>query len=56
MTMMEPTNAEIIFYAVIAVVGLVMMLLACAGTKDNTIEMTWTKKRDIARVEKSWCK
>ena len=55
MTMMEPTNAEIIFYAVIAVVGLVM-LLACAGVKDNTIEMTWTKKRDIARVEKSWYK
>ena len=55
MTMMEPTNAEIIFYVVIAVIGLVM-LLVCAGTKDNTIEMTWTKKRDIARVEKSWCK
>ena len=55
MTIMEPTNAEIIFYVVIAVIGLVM-LLVCAGTKDNTIEMTWTKKRDIARVEKSWCK
>ena len=55
MTMMEPTNAEIIFYAVFAVIGLVM-LLACAGIKDDTIEMTWTKKRDIARVEKSWCK
>lgn len=55
MTMMEPTNAEIIFYAVIAVIGLVM-LLVCAGIKDNTIEMTWTKKRDIARVEKSWYK
>ena len=53
--MMEPTNAEIFFYAVVAVVGLVM-LLVCAGTKDNTIEMTWTKKRDIARVEKSWYK
>lgn len=50
--MMEPTNAEIIFYAVVAVVGLVM-LLVCTGAKDNTIEMTWTKKRDIARVEKS---
>lgn len=55
MTMMEPTNSEIIFYAVIAVIGLVM-LLVCASAKDNTIEMTWTKKRDIARVEKSWYK
>jgi hypothetical protein len=52
---MEPTNAEIIFYVVIAVICLVM-LLACASAKDNTIEMTWTKKRDIARVEKSWYK
>ena len=49
--MMEPTNAEIIFYAVIAVIGLVMLLVS-AGIKDDTIEMTWTKKRDIARVEK----
>ena len=53
--MMEPTNAEIIFYAVIAVVSLVIVL-ACAGAKNDTIEMTWTKKRDIARVEKSWYK
>ena len=53
--MMGPTNAEIIFYAVVAVVGLVM-LLTCAGAKDDTIEITWTKKRDIARVEKSWYK
>ena len=53
--MMEPTNAEIIFYAVIAVIGLVMLLIG-AGIKDDTIEMTWTKKRDIARVEKSWYK
>ena len=53
--MMEPTNAEIIFYAVIAVIGLVMLLIG-AGIKDDAIEMTWTKKRDIARVEKSWYK
>lgn len=50
--MMEPTNAEVIFYLVIAVIGLVI-LLASASLKDNTIEMTWTKKRDIARTEKS---
>jgi len=55
MTMMEPTNAEIIFYAVFAVIGLVM-LLAGIGIKSDTIEMTWTKKRDISRVEKSWYK
>ena len=53
--MMEPTNAEIIFYVVIAVIALVMLLVS-AGIKDDTIEMTWTKKRDIARVEKSWYK
>ena len=53
--MMEPTNAEVIFYVVIAVISLVI-LLACTRIKDDTIEMTWTKKRDIARVEKSWHK
>lgn len=53
--MMEPPNAEIIFYAVVAVIGLVMLLIG-AGIKDDSIEMTWTKKRDIARVEKSWYK
>ena len=53
--MMEPTNAEVIFYVVIAVIGLVI-LLACASIKDDTIEMTWTKKRDIARAEKKWYK
>jgi hypothetical protein len=49
--MMEPTNAEIIFYAVIAVVGLVMLLVG-SRMPDDTIEMTWGKKRDIARAER----
>ena len=48
---MEPTNAEVIFYVVIAVISLVI-LLACTSIKDDTIEITWTKKRDIAREEK----
>lgn len=52
---MEPTNAEIIFYAVFAVIGLIF-LIGALFTKDDTIEMTWTKKRDIARAERRWSK
>lgn len=49
--MMEPTNAEIIFYAVITIVCLVVLLVG-SNAPNNTIEMTWGKKRDIARAER----
>lgn len=52
---MEPTNAELIFYAVLGVIGLIFLICAMR-TKDDTIEMTWTKKRDIERAEKRWNK
>ena len=52
---MEPTNAELIFYAVLGVIGLIFLICAMC-TKDDTIEMTWTKKRDIARAERRWSK
>ena len=52
---MEPTNATSIFYAVLAVAAL-FFVVCCARTKDDSIEMTWTKKRDLARYERSWNK
>ena len=48
---MEPTICEVIFWIVFAVVSLVILAF-CVGEPDDTIEMTWGKKRDIARAER----
>lgn len=50
---MEPTNAELIIGTIIAVVGLIFLLVACAN-KDDPIEMDSFKRRDIARRERKW--
>jgi hypothetical protein len=52
---MEPTNAEIIFYAVFAVIGLIF-LIGAMFTKSDTIDITWGQRRDWERREKEWYK
>ena len=43
---MEPTNATIIFYAVLAVAAL-FFVLCCARTKDDSIEMIWLGTKGV---------
>ena len=50
---MEPTNNAIIFMAVIAIIGIVIVVKALT-TPDDTIEMNQFERRDIARREKEW--
>jgi hypothetical protein len=50
---MEPTIAEIIWGAVIALGGFIFLLIALAQP-DDTIEMDEFKRRDIAREERRW--
>lgn len=52
---MEPTNAELITTAILAIAGIIFLLIALAQPND-TIEMTDSKQRDIARREKEWYK
>jgi hypothetical protein len=49
---MEPTTAELIFYLIAGVIGLVFFLRILAT--DGDVEMTWGKRRDLARAEKGW--
>ena len=50
---MEPTIAEIIWGAVIALAGFIFLAFAFAQP-DDTIEMDSFKRRDIARREREW--
>lgn len=52
---MEPTNAEIIFYCVMAVIGIIFLIKAMC-TPSDCIEITWGQRRDWERNEKRWSK
>lgn len=52
---MEPTNAEIIFYAVLAVIGLIFVI-GVMSKESYTIDITQSKRRDWERREKEWYK
>jgi hypothetical protein len=48
---MEPTNAELIIGAILAVAGLIFLAFVLAQP-DDIIEMDSFKRRDIARRER----
>lgn len=50
-----PTNAEIAFYVFLVLIGLILVIIA-KPPKNNSIDMTWEKKRDIERAERRWNK
>lgn len=52
---MQPTIAEIIFYIIMFIV-MMYLLISHGSAEEECVEMTWTKKRDIARAEKRWSK
>lgn len=51
--MMEPTNAELIFWIVLAVAGLLFAFYSFA-LSNSPIEMDEYKTRDINRRENEW--
>lgn len=52
---MEPTNAEIIFYCVMVVIGIILFIKVMR-TPDDCIEITRSKRRDWEKREKGWRK
>lgn len=52
---MQSATAEIIFYIIVFIVTAYLFASRCSA-EEECVEMTWTKKRDIARTEKQWNK
>ena len=50
---MEPTNAEIIFWAVCAIIGWGAIIWVMCRPDDH-IKMTPSKRRDIEKIERKW--
>lgn len=50
---MAPTDYEVIFWIVLAVIGLAFLIFAMTRPDDH-IEITWGKLRDWEREERKW--
>ncbi len=53
---MEPTNAEIIFYVVLAILGIAFLIIVNCANRVSDVDITWGQRRDWERREKEWYK
>ena len=50
---MTPTDYEVIFWIVLAVIGLAFLIFAMTRPSDR-IDITWGERRDWEREERKW--
>ena len=50
---MAPTDYEVIFWIILAVIGLAFLIFAVTRP-DDRIDITWGKRRDWEREERKW--